>query len=82
MVLHDRQFDNKLRVFSLLLVSELSKTLARIQKNLNDCVPLVNRINMFLPENERLDYFSLNPNVTPRRVSVQRPRTNPMENHD
>lgn len=48
-------------------MKELSETLVKIQKSLNDCVPLVNRINMCLPEPERLDYFSLNPNVSPSR---------------
>ena len=48
-------------------VKELSETLVKIQKSLNDCVPLVNRINMYLPEPERLEYFSLNPNMSPTR---------------
>ena len=42
-----------------------------IHKHLNECVPVVNRINMYLPENERLEYFSLNPNVSPRKASIQ-----------
>ena len=52
-----------------ILVSELSKTLVKIQKHLNDCIPLVNRINTYLPDNQKLDYFSLNPNATPRKAS-------------
>ena len=47
----------------------MSKTLAKIQQHLNDCIPLVNRINMSLPENERLEYFSMNSNVTRRHPS-------------
>ena len=54
------QFVNVLD-FLFILVTQLSHTLGQIQQQLNDLVPLVNRLNNLLPGRERLDPFIIRP---------------------
>lgn len=53
----------------ILLVSELSEALQKIQSLLANCVPLMNRINNCLPERERLEHFSIHTSPTRRQSS-------------
>ena len=41
------------------LVNELSKTLLHIQKTLEECIPLMNKLNNLLPEGQRMEPFML-----------------------
>ena len=41
------------------LVNELSKTLLHIQKTLEECIPLINKLNNLLPEGQRMEPFML-----------------------
>lgn len=56
-------------VIFVLLVSELSEALQDIQSHLANCVPLMNRINNCLPENERLEHISIHTSPTRRHSS-------------
>ena len=44
-------------------MAEVHKALVNIQTTLDSCVPLVRRLNSFLPEQNRLERFKLNPEV-------------------
>lgn len=45
----------------LLVVSDVNNSLKNIKRTLASCVPLVQRLNGFLPEESRLERFKLNP---------------------
>lgn len=44
-------------------VSEVENALKNIKTTLDSCVPLVKRLNTFLPEERRLERFKLNPEI-------------------
>ena len=50
-------------VFPSPVVSEVNNALKNIKTTLDSCVPLVKRLNTFLPEESRLERFKLNPEV-------------------
>jgi hypothetical protein len=41
-------------------VQEMSHSLKKIQRCMNEILPMLNEINNFLPENERLEQFNSN----------------------
>ena len=49
------------QTFLSFLVSHLSHTLGRIQQQLDDLVPLVNKLNNLLPGRDRLEPFIIRP---------------------
>ena len=42
-------------------VNEVTASLERIQTTLDHCVPMVQRLNNLLPEEDRLEHFRMNP---------------------
>ena len=46
-------------ISDVLVVSEISETLEKIQGQVDQCVPLMNRLNNLLPENDRMEKFEV-----------------------
>ena len=44
-------------------MTEVHQALVSIQTTLDGCLPLVRKLNSFLPEQSRLERFKLNPDV-------------------
>lgn len=42
-----------------LAVKEISNNIKKIQRNIDELLPMMDDINKYLPENERLEEFSL-----------------------
>lgn len=42
-----------------LIVSDISETLEKIQGQVDQCVPLMNRLNNLLPESDRMEKFEV-----------------------
>jgi hypothetical protein len=42
-----------------LCVKEISNSLKKISQNIDEIIPIMNEINLALPENERLEEFTL-----------------------
>ena len=51
--------------FHFVIVSEVSVTLEKIKNHIDDCVPLMNKLNNCLPEELRLEYLSLRQGRSP-----------------
>ena len=46
-------------------VNDVTASLERIQATLDHCVPMVQRLNTLLPEQDRLEYFRVKPIPVP-----------------
>ena len=52
-------------------MSEVENALKNIKTTLDSCVPLVKRLNTFLPEERRLERFKLNPEIESEEEEVE-----------
>lgn len=47
----------------VLIVSDISEVLEKIQAQVDQCVPLMNRLNNLLPESDRMEKFEVSTTV-------------------
>ena len=52
-------------------MNDVTATLERIQATLDHCVPMVQRLNTLLPEQDRLEHFRVKP-VSPVQAFTER----------